>query len=332
MIATLMAAALAAQQPALREGLEPLGFLIGHCWRGEIQPGRQDTHCFDTAYDGQHIRDRHEVVGGPRVYSGETLYSWDGGENLVTYTYWNSLGGVSRGSMRPEADRLSFGDETYRGADGREMSYSTHWRRVGDDVYESVTVSAASPTMNRTVRYQRVPSQVSMTETRSPDGTLMLVHEAVIDAPVTEIWNAITTPEGWRSWAVPVAWAQEDGVLETSYNPAATPGDSTTIRHRVLASVPGRMIAFQTIKAPDGFPHFDVFSRTTALFELEPEGDGRTRVRTVSAGYPDDEAGRQLIGFFREGNRVTLDRLRRRFSEGPLDWTRERSNENHTAE
>ena len=321
MITSLMAAMLAVQQPAVRQGLEPLGFLVGHCWRGEMANGEVDVHCFETVFDGQHVRDRHEVTGGRRPYRGETIYSWDGSANVVSYTYWNTSGGVSRGTMRPEADRLQFGDETYRAPDGREISLATSWRRLGEDSYESATTSAGSPHMNRTVRFARVPVPISISESRTPDGTFMLVHETVVDAPIAEVWSAISTAEGWRSWAVPVAWEQEAGVLETSYNPTASPGDPSTIRHQVVASVPGRMIALRTIKAPEGFPHFDTFARTTALFELEPEGEGRTRVRTVSAGYPDDEAGRQLIGFFREGNRTTLEQLRRRFSEGPRDWS-----------
>ena len=325
MITTLVAVALAAQPPAVRQGLEPLSFLVGHCWRGQFPTGQVDTHCFESVYDGQHIRDRHEVTGGSRPYRGETIYSWDGAANVVTYTYWNISGGVSRGTMRAEGDRLQFGDETYRGADGRELRMATNWRRNGPDSYESATVSADLPTMNRTIHFERVPPAVAMSESRSADGTTILVHETVIEAPVSEVWNAISTPQGWTSWAVPVAWSTEPGTMETSYDPAASPGDPSTIKHRILASVPGRMIAFRTIKAPEGFPHFDTFSRTTGLFELEPDGESRTRVRVVGSGYPDDEAGRQLLGFFREGNRISLERLRRRFAEGPIDWASERS-------
>ena len=332
MIMSLMATLIAAQQPApqqpaVRQGLEPLSFLVGHCWRGQFPTGEVDTHCFESVYNGQHIRDRHEVTGGRRPYRGETIYSWDGTANVVTYTYWNISGGVSRGTMRAEGDRLQFGDETYRGPDGRQLSMATHWRRVGDSLYESATVSRDSPSMNRTVRFERVPAAVAMTETRSPDGTSVLVHETLIDAPIADVWTAISTAEGWRSWAVPVAWGQEPEILETSYNPTAAPGDPSTIKQLILATIPGRMMAFRTIKAPDGFPHFDTFSRTTGMFELEPEGDHRTRVRIVSAGYPDTDAGRQLLTFFREGNRVSLDRLRRRFAEGPVDWAREQESE-----
>ncbi len=323
MIATLIGLALAAEPPALRQGLEPLGFLVGHCWRGEFPDSReQDTHCFEAVYGGQHVRDRHEVSGGRAVYRGETLYSWDGAAGAVAFTYWNSQGGVSRGTMRPGPERLDFGDETYRGPDGRELRISTFWRRVGDDAYEAVTASAESSGMNRTVRYRRVDAGVAVSQVRNSDGSHVLVHEALVDAPPAQVWEAISTAQGWTSWAVPVAWSQGD-LLETSYSPAASRGDRTTIQQRIEARVPGRLLAFRTVKAPDGFPNFETFRQVAHLFEVEPAGEGRTRVRLTGSGYADSEAGRQLLGFFRDGNRVSLERLQRRFVTGPLDWARE---------
>lgn len=326
MIETLLALALAAAEaPALRPGLEPIEFLVGHCWRGRFENGTVDTHCFERVYDGQHVRDRHEVTGGETIYAGETFYSADP-DGGIAFTYFNSLGGVSRGTMRAGPGQLNFGDEEYRGPDGREITLSVHWRPLGEDAYEVVTASADAPAMNGTVRYDRVVDSIIVEQRRAPDGTLTLVHESVVDAPVAEVWEAIATAEGWRTWAVPVAWSSPEAPdeLETSYDPAARPGDPQTIRHRVLARVPGRMIAFRTVKAPEGFPHFEIFGQTTGLFELEAVGADRTRVRVTGAGYPDSEAGRQLIGFFREGNRITLERLRRRFTDGPIDWSAER--------
>ena len=243
--------ALAAAEPApLREGLQPLAFLAGHCWRGAFKTGEQDTHCFEPVYEGQHLRDRHEVSGGKGVYKGETLYSFDG--KAATYTYWNSRGGVSRGTMRPDGERLDFGDESYTDPNGRRISISTHWRRVGDDAYEAVTVSPELPSMNRTVRYQRVADAIAVSKARGIDGSHSLTHETIVDAPVAEVWSAISSVEGWKSWAVPVAWAPEPNLIETSYDPAARPGDKSTIRQRLIAQVPGRLLVFSTVKAPEG--------------------------------------------------------------------------------
>lgn len=164
---------------------------------------------------------------------------------------------------------------------------------------------------------------VAVSERLEADGTTTLSHELVIAAPAADVWAAFATAEGWRSWAVPVAWDApiEPDTIETSYSPDARPGDATTIRQRILARIPGRLLVFRTVKAPDGFPHFETFARTTGFVEIEPLGEGRSRVRLTGTGYAGDEAGRALLGFFRDGNRVSLERLRDRFVSGPVDWS-----------
>lgn len=164
--------------------------------------------------------------------------------------------------------------------------------------------------------------EVAISTTSDPGGAHTLTHEIDVAAPPEQVWEAISTPQGWTSWAVPVAWSQSD-ILETSYSPGASPGDPSTIQQRILARIPNRLLVFRTIKAPERFPHFDTFGAVTHLIELEPAGEGRTRVRLTGAGYADTEAGRTLLGFFREGNRVSLERLRRRFASGPIDWRQE---------
>ena len=98
-------------------------------------------------------------------------------------------------------------------------------------------------------------------------------------------------------------------MMETSYDPAAPAGGPWTIRQRFVARIPGRLLAFRTVKAPQGFPDFDTYSKVVSVFELEPRGDGATLVRLTGTSYPDDEAGRRLLAFFERGNRVSLDML-----------------------
>jgi hypothetical protein len=150
----------AASAPAagqgLPAGLDPLGFLVGHCWRGEFQARKQvDTHCFEPVYGGKHIRDRHEVTGGKDIYRGETIYSWNAALGRVEYTYWNSLGGVSRGTMVPKGGALDFGSETHIRGDGTTMTISTLWQRKGPDAYDAVS-STNGITGDRVTTYKRV--------------------------------------------------------------------------------------------------------------------------------------------------------------------------------
>jgi uncharacterized protein YndB with AHSA1/START domain len=157
-------------------------------------------------------------------------------------------------------------------------------------------------------------------------GTRTLTVEVEVGAPIAEVWTAISTPEGWQSWAVPLARkvAGEPDMLETSYDPAAPPGGPNTIHQLFVARIPGRLLAFRTVKAPHGFPDFDTYSRVVSIFELEPRGERSTLVRLSAHPYPDDEAGKRLLAFFERGNRATLDMLGRRFAEGPVDWSKEK--------
>lgn len=141
MLSFILAAAAASAPPAtsLSEGLQPLAFLVGHCWRGEFPGGKVDTHCYEDVYGGKHIRDRHEVTGGKQIYKGETIFSWNAKLGQVEYTYWNSLGGVSRGTMVPKDGLLDFGDETYVGSDGKTITIATSWR-PGTNSYEAISI------------------------------------------------------------------------------------------------------------------------------------------------------------------------------------------------
>lgn len=156
---------------------------------------------------------------------------------------------------------------------------------------------------------------LAATAARAPDGTHQMSHEVVVDAPVEAVWSAISTAEGWKSWAVPVAWAPAPDLIETSYSPTAAPGDPSTIRQQVLLRLPERLMVFRTVKAPERFPDFDTYAKVVSAFELESAGEGRTRVRLTGAGYADSEAGRRLLGFFERGNQVSLDALKARFAK-----------------
>ena len=141
MIASLILA-LAASTPA-QAALQPLSGLAGHCWRGDAPGGAGiDTHCFEWVYGGQHLRDRHVVTAsGKPVYEGEALYSADA--NGVTFTYWNSLGGLGRGRMTVSGDALTFSGSIHGTPTGAEESLATAWR-TGPDSY-TITDPKAPP-------------------------------------------------------------------------------------------------------------------------------------------------------------------------------------------
>jgi hypothetical protein len=98
----------AAAQSLAEPSLQPIAYLVGHCWSGDA-PGDDgtDTHCFEAVYGGHHVRDRHTViVDGKEVYAGEALYSAERG--AITFTYWNSMGGVGHGAASASGAELHF--------------------------------------------------------------------------------------------------------------------------------------------------------------------------------------------------------------------------------
>ncbi len=150
------------------------------------------------------------------------------------------------------------------------------------------------------------------------DGTRTLIVEVWVPATGEAVWQAVTTAEGWKSWAVPNAW-MTGNLMETSYSPGAKQGDSANIQHRFTTLIPGSLVGFQTVRTPPGFPHAQAFMGVSQSLELLPEGTG-TRVRLTGRNYPAGAAGTELLGFFQQGNRVTLDMLAARFGLAPLDF------------
>ena len=138
-----------------------------------------------------------------------------------------------------------------------------------------------------------------------------LVTEAIINAPVSEVWRVLTTPDGWRLMGV--AHVEIDlaigGEIRSHYDPAGALGDPNTIVNEILAYDPGRMLAIRVKQAPASFEHRDAVDATWSVFYLYPLGEEMTNLQVVGLGYGDDAASQQMRKHFEAGNRWTLDRI-----------------------
>jgi len=168
------------------------------------------------------------------------------------------------------------------------------------------------------------PATAAPVETRIEQSEYgkMLIHEVAVAAPREAVWKLISTSEGWKAWAVPTAWIDMriGGIAETSYDPAAKPGDKFNIQTRILAIIPGRLIAFKAVKAPEGFPYADLLEKVSSVFELEEIDATHTRIRLTGSGYGDASKDTKMMAFFEEGNRWSLDHLVQAAEQGPVDW------------
>jgi uncharacterized protein YndB with AHSA1/START domain len=155
------------------------------------------------------------------------------------------------------------------------------------------------------------------------DGTRTLHLSIEVGAPVADVWKALTTSEGWRTWAAPVAQVdfRLGGIIETSFDLAGAPGAPGNIRNQIVAFLPQRMFAIRNVQAPPK-TSFDVptFQSLHTVVLVEPAGAARTRVTFVQPGYQAGEPWDTVYKHFAWGNAFTLDLLKARFDEGPIDW------------
>jgi uncharacterized protein YndB with AHSA1/START domain len=143
-----------------------------------------------------------------------------------------------------------------------------------------------------------------------------LVHEGIVEAPLTEVWNVWSTSEGLRQWMAPHAEIdlRVGGLMRANYNPDGQLGDSQTIVNTVLSFEPQRMISIKVIKTPEGFPFPNAISHMWSVIYFAAVDANRTAVREVSLGFTADPESQQMRKFFDGGNSTTMNELKKYFT------------------
>jgi len=165
-------------------------------------------------------------------------------------------------------------------------------------------------------------AEVENTSFTAADGSRVLRHEAVVDAPVADVWEAFTTTEGVMTWMVPRAVVDfgVGGTLEASYSLDATFPSEDNIRHEFLSYLPNEMISMRVIQCPPGLPHAEILAELWAVITFEEVGPDQTRVAIAGVGYQPGEPYDSVYNFFDQGNSWTFTQLQKRFVDGPIDW------------
>ena len=158
------------------------------------------------------------------------------------------------------------------------------------------------------------------------NGSRALKLSIDIDAPVGNIWQLLISAEGWRSWAVPVAWVDFGigGVIETSYTATAIRGQPGNIKNAILAYVPEQMLVIRNIQAPPNFEYAEEFGKTVTVINLRSLSKNRSRVELDGIGFLATPAFDTLLKKFRFGDSWTLEHLKRAAEHGPIDWAKEK--------
>jgi uncharacterized protein YndB with AHSA1/START domain len=145
-----------------------------------------------------------------------------------------------------------------------------------------------------------------------------LVTEAIINAPVSEVWRLFTTGEGMESWMVAHAEIElkVGGLMRTQYDPKGVLGDANTIVNEVLSFEPERMLSIRVRQPPADFPLPEAVRSMWSVIYFQPLEPGMTNVRVVGLGFGEDADAHELREYFRKGNAQTLEQLQKKFWPG----------------
>lgn len=156
-------------------------------------------------------------------------------------------------------------------------------------------------------------SHVTVTRTASPEKRLDF--EVTVAAPVSDVWEALSTSKGLSTWLFPnaVVDLRPGGDWIVKF-PGGSTGGGT-----IVAFVPRQKLEIAAL-APDQFPTVRR-ERTHATFELRATADGKsTVVHLTQTGWKSGEEWDRAYDYLAGGNAELLESLRQRFVSGPVDW------------
>jgi uncharacterized protein YndB with AHSA1/START domain len=145
------------------------------------------------------------------------------------------------------------------------------------------------------------------------------VNEGVVEASIEEVWNVLSTSEGYK--VMGPALAEVDlrigGTIRSRYRADGTLGDGETIENVILAYEPPTMMATRIQNVPRTFPFQSAWRAPWTVVTLVPAGPDSTRMRVASLGYGTDEESVAMRRFFEAGNQVTIENIRKHFAASP---------------
>ena len=148
-----------------------------------------------------------------------------------------------------------------------------------------------------------------------------LIKEITVAAPVDSVWEAWTTPEGARTFfsSSNKIELRPGGPYEIYFIKEAAYGLRGSEGCRILSYLPDEMLSFEWNAPPD-------FGRlrnqhTQIILRFESISPKQTRVILTQTGWGVGDNWDRLYDYFDRAWAFVLGNLKKRFDEGPLDWS-----------
>jgi uncharacterized protein YndB with AHSA1/START domain len=145
--------------------------------------------------------------------------------------------------------------------------------------------------------------------------------DVVINATLDQAWAAWTTREGIVSFLAPDAVVEPrvGGAFHIHFDPGAPAGSKGADDTRFLALQPKKMISFDW-NAPPSLPEARA-QRTFVVVRFAALDDKSTRVSLHHTGWGDGGEWDKAYGYFDRAWGGVLANLKKRFEQGPVDWS-----------
>jgi len=142
-----------------------------------------------------------------------------------------------------------------------------------------------------------------------------LVVEAIVSAPVTTVWQAFATREGYAAVGVPHSAVdlRMGGLLQVQPAAAGTLGDAGTTVSEIVSFEPERLLSTRVKTPPAGFGDAQAFANTWSIIYLSPLGPDMTHVRIAGFGFNEGRAAPELTRFFEQDHVAQLRRIEKHY-------------------
>lgn len=146
-------------------------------------------------------------------------------------------------------------------------------------------------------------------------------EKITVKANVADVWQAWTTTAGVKTFFAPDAKieARVDGAYELYMLPDAPPGGRGSDDMRILALQENKMLSF-TWNAPPSIPEVRR-QRTFVVVRLNPRGEQLTEVTLHHTGWGEGAEWNKAYDYFAKAWPGVLKNLKKRFDDGPIDWS-----------
>ncbi|HET9976077.1 MAG TPA: SRPBCC domain-containing protein [Burkholderiaceae bacterium] len=142
-----------------------------------------------------------------------------------------------------------------------------------------------------------------------------------VAATLDQAWDAWTTREGITSFFAPDAKIEPrvGGAFQIYIDPGAPAGSKGADDMRFLAVQPKKMLSFDW-NAPPHLPEARA-QRTFVVVRFEPITDKTTRITLHHTGWGDGGEWDKAHAYFDRAWGNVLANLKKRFEQGPQDWS-----------